>query len=401
MERRDRRPAPGAGGQADGARRRPLPADTGAPAPAGRSRLRLASSRPARPEGAPAPTMRRAPGEASPRPSAGAPHGRRPADAARRPAARAEDAPRPGRDRRRREDDPRPRLNNTFRAGSAAAGGNTLRSAHSADGLRRPDRPVRGAGSVIGQPLRHERRGMRGPRPAYGRPRGRYVGRPARPRLPFALRSALAVLLAGAVSAFAFHGTAGLDPAVEGPRLEVAPLNQAELTLSTPIADWRRGEFPHLYQTDPAWSSRPYGGGTVALNACGPTVMSMLYVYYTGDTGLDPASMAAWADERVYAPTGATEWSFFTEGAERLGLSAKMINPDRSVVSDALREGRPVVCVVGPGDFTDGGHYILLTGIDGAGNVSVCDPNSPRTSARRWDLTRVLHQTEVAWEFGV
>ena len=78
---------------------------------------------------------------------------------------------------------------------------------------------------------------------------------------------------------------------------------------------------------------------------------------------------------------------------------SKMVNPDRPAIAAELRAGNPVVCVVGPGDFTNLGHYILLTGIDEAGTVSICDPNSPRTSARRWDLTRVLHQTEVAWVF--
>lgn len=390
METRDDRFAPGerAGGPAG--RREPAP-------DARRGRLRLASSRPAR-ESAGSPAMRPAP----PRRAQRAANGDAATGQPPRPRRRPADSPHPDHGGRRgRIEGAQPRLNNTFRSGSAAAGGNTLRSVHSADGLRRPDAQRRRPDSVVGRPL-HRTRGGRGHGAARRRCAGyaRYAARPAHPSLPLALRILLSVLLIGVASSFLVRTTAGVDPATEAAYLEVAPLNQAELTLSTPIGAWKQGEFPHLYQTDPAWASKPYGGGTVALNACGPTVMSMLYVYHTGHTDMDPGTMAAWADERTFAPTGATEWAFFTDGAERLGLTSKMVNPDRSAIASALGAGHPVVCVVGPGDFTNLGHYILLTGIDEAGTVSICDPNSPRTSARRWDLTRVLHQTEVAWVFG-
>ena len=362
---------------------------------AGRSALRLASSRSARASAEAAPSMHPAPSRGPKRGRDGGTNPNRPP----RPQHRPVDASPSGRVvRRGQAESAQPHLNNTFRSGSAAAGGNTLRSAHSTDGLRRPQARRR-PDSVIGLPLRHSRDGRGHGRPhPHGHVRSRFAARPAR-RIPLPLRILFSVLLIGAISSLLGHTNAGVDPATEAACLEVAPLNQAELTLSTPIAAWKKRTFPHLYQTDPAWASKPYGGGTVALNACGPTVMSMLYVYYTGHTDMDPGAMAAWADERTFAPTGATEWAFFTDGAERLGLTSKMVNPDRPAIAAELRAGNPVVCVVGPGDFTNLGHYILLTGIDEAGTVSICDPNSPRTSARRWDLTRVLHQTEVAWVF--
>lgn len=158
--------------------------------------------------------------------------------------------------------------------------------------------------------------------------------------------------------------------------------------------------MPHLYQTDAAWSTEPYGGGTVAANACGPTAMTMLYVYFTGSDLMDPGSMAAWADANNYAPTGATEWSYMTEGAAAFGFYAEMVDPTRSIVEGALQDGNPVVCVVGPGDFTNLGHYIILKSIDDRAMVEVYDPNSPENSARKWPLVRVLNQTEVAWVYS-
>ena len=60
--------------------------------------------------------------------------------------------------------------------------------------------------------------------------------------------------------------------------------------------------MPHLYQTDPAWANKSYAGGTVRANACGPTSLTMVYIYLTGRTDLDPGAMAAFADENNFAP---------------------------------------------------------------------------------------------------
>lgn len=193
---------------------------------------------------------------------------------------------------------------------------------------------------------------------------------------------------------------AGLDPETETPLLDLPQLNPSEFTISTPASDWKQGEMPHLYQTDPEWAMRPYGGATVATNACGPTALTMVYVYLTGATDVNPGSLAAWADERSYAPTGATEWAFMTEGAEALGISGTMINPTRSAIESALRAGNPVICTVGPGDFTDVGHYIVLKSIDDYAMVEVHDPNSPERSARKWDIVRIINQASVAWVYS-
>lgn len=202
-----------------------------------------------------------------------------------------------------------------------------------------------------------------------------------------------------AIAAIVSVPTAGIEPARETPLLDLPVLNPTAFPVSTPVDEWRQGEMPHLYQTDALWSGVPYGGGTVAKNACGPTAMSMLYVYFTGGTDMDPGAMASWADRNGYAPTGATEWSFMSEGAYAFGFTGEMINPTRAAVEDALRAGNPVVCVVGPGDFTTVGHYIVLKDIDDRAMVGVYDPNSPERSARRWGIVRVLNQTEVAWVY--
>lgn len=171
--------------------------------------------------------------------------------------------------------------------------------------------------------------------------------------------------------------------------------------VSTPRSEWTQGSMPHLYQTDPAWANKPYAGGTVRANACGPTSLSMVYIYLTGRTDMDPGTMAAFADANNYAPTGATEWSFMTEGASMLGINSAYINPSRRDITNALANSRPVICSVSPGDFTTVGHYIVLRSIDDRGMAEVFDPNSPYNSARRWGIQEILNQTQACWSFWV
>lgn len=298
-------------------------------------------------------------------------------------------------------------LHTTFRSGSAAPSSSSLHATGAADGLRRaPARAGRGSSSVIGQPLGRSRYSSR----AGGRSTGMALrrsgrGRPAAMAAPLRpgsilARAAVAGLVLFVLGSFVSKAPAGIAPASETPLFDLAELTPTAFPLSTPVDEWRKGEMPHLYQTDPQWATLPYGGGTVAKNACGPTALTMLYVYFTGNTDMDPGSMAQWADANNYAPTGATEWSFMTEGAAAFGFYGEMINPTRANIEGALREGSPVICVVDPGDFTDVGHYIVLKSIDDRAMVEVYDPNSPERSARKWDIVRIINQTDVAWRYS-
>lgn len=170
---------------------------------------------------------------------------------------------------------------------------------------------------------------------------------------------------------------------------------------STPREEWRVGEVPFLYQTDPQWASHPYAGGTVEKNGCGPTCLSMAYAALTGRVDLDPAAMADFSEQRGYTVDGMTEWALMTEGAAELGLVSRELPADADAVREALTAGRPVICSVRPGDFTTTGHFIVLAGLTEGGEVTVRDPNSPERSSHPWDLERVLAQCANLWVLSV
>ena len=214
----------------------------------------------------------------------------------------------------------------------------------------------------------------------------RYINRRRARRVPFVLGAVgvLVVTLAVVVwfaAASAAHGTA-------------QPAN------STPRSQWRTGAVPFLYQTDPQWASHPYAGGTVEKNGCGPTCLSMVYVTLTGRDDLDPAAMADFSERGGYVSNGMTAWALMSDGAAELGLASEELPASEAAVREALLAGKPVICSVGPGDFTTTGHFIVLSGLTEDGEVVVHDPNSAERSARPWDLERVLGQCLNLWAFS-
>ena len=194
---------------------------------------------------------------------------------------------------------------------------------------------------------------------------------------------------------------AGMAPTAEITQVETPQLSSAYLPISTPKSQWKKGEMPYLYQSDPMWASQSYGGGTVKKNACGPTSFTMVYIYLTGNTDMTPATMAAWADEHNYAPTGSTEWSFMTEGAASWGLSSEMVQTTRENITGALENGYPVIALMNPGDFTNVGHFIVLSAIDNEGNVTIHDPNNGFNNAHTWPISTICAQSTYSWTFSL
>ena len=238
-------------------------------------------------------------------------------------------------------------------------------------------------------------RGAKQPRPM-GRVR---AANPQIHRLCLALCSIMACLAFVYLGSCASHGSAGLEPTAEEKLLKSPVAPGYSFAFSTPRSQWSAGTMPHIYQIDPAWSELPYAGGTIRQNGCGPTCLTMVYIFKTGRTDMTPADMCALSEAGNYAPTGATEWSFMTSGAWQLGLNGTQLYNDRDSMAQALRSGAPVIAAVRPGTFTNVGHYIVLYGIDDADQIGVYDPNSPSRSARRWGVVEVLNEIEAMWAY--
>lgn len=158
--------------------------------------------------------------------------------------------------------------------------------------------------------------------------------------------------------------------------------------------------IPKLYQTDSRWAKKQYGSNLMEINGCGPTCLSMVYCGLTGDTKWNPYAVAKMAEEKGYYVSGVgTSWSFMTEGAENLGLKGEEMSFRESTIRETLKSGTPVICAMGPGDFTTEGHFIVLTGVDQDGKIKVNDPNSKELSDKTWELERLMGQMKNLWSY--
>ena len=170
-----------------------------------------------------------------------------------------------------------------------------------------------------------------------------------------------------------------------------------EIDISGDVSD---GRLPLFLQWDERWGYDTYGSGMLAITGCGPTCLSMVAVGLTGDLALNPRAVADFAAGNGYYAAGSgTEWTLMTDGAARLGLSSRVLSLHEPTILAELRAGNPIICSVGSGDFTTDGHYIVLTGMNPDGTVSVNDPNSVIRSEADWELVGIMRQVKNLWVF--
>ena len=154
---------------------------------------------------------------------------------------------------------------------------------------------------------------------------------------------------------------------------------------------------PLFLQWDPQWGYIRYGSDVAGLTACGPVCLSMVAFYLTGDEAMSPDRIIQFALDNGYCvPGNGTSWTLISQGGQQLGLDVTEIPLVESRVIDNLEVGNPIICVVGPGDFTATGHYIVLTGYEG-GYIRVNDPNSRINSQKLWTYAQLESQIDNLW----
>lgn len=165
------------------------------------------------------------------------------------------------------------------------------------------------------------------------------------------------------------------------------------------IAD---SSVPRLYQWDPRWGYTVYSSTTFALTGCCPTSLSMVYMGLTGKTDITPYDMGLRAQNGGYMTQyDGTDGAFLVNEAASLGLSCTEIGVSSDALRETLEGGNVVICNVGPGDFTEGGHYFVITGIADDGTVSVNDPYSAERSSKTWDIDQVIGQTKALYSYAL
>lgn len=160
-------------------------------------------------------------------------------------------------------------------------------------------------------------------------------------------------------------------------------------------------ELIYFNQGETPWADALYGSDHIRGYGCGPTAMSMV-VSTLGAEVVDPAEMARIASEEGYWAPGSGSYLSIVEGlAADFGLN---VEPCYGISADELRQllasGNLLVALMGPGHFTQGGHFIVLRGVTLTGEVLVADPNSRDRSLALWEAQLILDELSSSRSSG-
>ena len=170
--------------------------------------------------------------------------------------------------------------------------------------------------------------------------------------------------------------------------------------LEIDLSAYGTDSVPLFLQWDPMWGYEQYGSSYLAVTGCGPTCLAMAGFYLTGDEGMNPLTIAEFAETNGYYAKGyGSSWTLISEGAGKLGLRATELPLVKKKMTDALEAGNPIILALGKGDFTTSGHYIVLTGWDGEA-FTVNDPNSRERSKQLWTYEQLEKQIRNIWAIG-
>ena len=162
-------------------------------------------------------------------------------------------------------------------------------------------------------------------------------------------------------------------------------------------AEAASGEIPLLLQWDERWGYKEYAGEMFGLSGCGPTTLSMLCIYKFQDPSYTPEYIAQFSKDNGYVMDGkGSFWTLIGEGGQQLGLDVMELNPREEDIVWYLQQGNPIVCIMGPGEFTRTGHFIILTGYSD-GMISIKDSASVEKSERLWTYEEIGSQIQNAW----
>ena len=160
-----------------------------------------------------------------------------------------------------------------------------------------------------------------------------------------------------------------------------------------------KSRVPLLLQWDERWGYATYGDNIIAVNGCAPTSLAMVLIYLTGDGSITPLKVANYAyKNNMYQNNVGTSWSLMTEGAKYYGVNSHELSLDKNVIYNALNNHHPIIASMRKGDFTDSGHFIVITKVEDDMLV-INDPNSVYRSNKKWEYEQIKGQIKNLWEF--
>lgn len=156
--------------------------------------------------------------------------------------------------------------------------------------------------------------------------------------------------------------------------------------------------IPLYLQYKGDWASAAYGNGTIKQNGCCPTCLAMVFSFLRQEN-IYPDDVTAWTGNKYYVNGQGTSWNIFNDVSD-WGVRCINIGKSQEQLIQALKDKKPVIASMGPGKFTKGGHFIVLSGITADGKIRVNDPNDSALKNHintNFEMSLIMRESKNMW----
>ena len=158
-------------------------------------------------------------------------------------------------------------------------------------------------------------------------------------------------------------------------------------------------ECPLFLQWDPRCGYAEYGENNIGLSGCGPTCVSMALYYLLGDESITPDKVAEYSMENGYYVMGTgTAWALLEAMPAEYGIKVTQPSKTEQNMKNELDAGGVIICSMKAGDFTDGGHFVVIYGYDEDGFL-INDSNCVARSRQKWPYSALKKQLKNIWVY--
>lgn len=156
------------------------------------------------------------------------------------------------------------------------------------------------------------------------------------------------------------------------------------------------GSYVYFNQADEAWN---HSGLSIHSAGCGPSAIAVCITNLTSKW-VTPVDVASWGSQNGYYSSAGSVHKGIPAMVEHFGLQCEGAGTDYEKIKAALKNGNFVIGLMGPGYFTNGGHFITLVEIDQDDQVTVADVGSRRRSQFKYALKDVIGESKAAGAGG-
>lgn len=157
------------------------------------------------------------------------------------------------------------------------------------------------------------------------------------------------------------------------------------------------------------WAGVRFGGKNIGSSGCSVTSLAMVISYLKGGSDKDEWVYPSDVVQMIANKNGGNYNHFYVAPAGQshsimgavAGYYDLICNPISSgSIAASVAAGKPVIMSCKPGEFTSGGHFIVITGIDEDGYLYVNDPSHPDKSYKKYTASYLASQGKGWWSFS-